>query len=746
MSTDQQPLTWRGKDLGPELLMRLYRDGAEQRTKESRKRIDLVRSIRRKTLTIKLSESWVKRNPEAAQWVRYVMPERSTLERDLIARVGAVEPAFSRQPIGFTKADDTAAEECEAYMEEWRQRAVPFQAFAGKGMEDGEYGRVTLPSPSDMDGIPDLFDKLTDKALAALKETEQQAYVKDEADRRGRYVRVNKAGDKQFNPKYARNADGKTQAEHEQSKANGAFKADQAKSEEAHAEAVRRYLVTRDASMTRLIPALDCVPYFVRGKDRNRWELAALIERTAYDREELLEADYGWVGMGDRQLLPRGYGGAKYAGTRSQIYLYTAYLCSKDDEGHQRPLVCYTVGGAGTWTADAVPLDETDQKNSLHILDLYETYGLEGPLWSYHGGSHTEDDEPDWYYQPYLWPFVEMILGIEGMKTSISAATVSSAFTGHIYTPDAKFAETFDEAIVDANKVLRRPKVPASGEIEPAVGQVVPFIQARVGDDAWKTYQSDLASLKENTAVDQTGGSGPSGHALVVQSTLAQVAKRHIREGARDAVVAGGQDHLKILHAYSKAFDVNWPLATMKERAVGEEMRSGLDVIEFNPAWVGEDGNYLLTAEYPEEENLARIDLEADLAERGFGSFEDVQQARGKSDAFAERIKGIEDRLWRMPQTEMAFAMRVAKLRQDAVTLKVLKLQQQDQLTKQGVPGLDNGVPKAAISATTGSGGPSIAARARGGQQASEMGAATNMQDAQAQMQVGPQAGPGVAA
>jgi hypothetical protein len=749
MSTQVEPITWRGKTLGPKTIIDLWRDGAEHRARESRRRIATVQGIRRKTLRIKLSPSWVKRNPEAAAWIPHVMPERSTLERDLIARIAAVEPVYSRQAIGFTNAHTTFAEECEAYMEEYRQRSVPFQAFAGKGMEDGEYGRTTIPAPSDMEGIPDLFDKLTERAYTALKEAERSAYVKDEHDKRkgGRYVKVDKkSGAKQLNPQYERNAAGQSRAEHAKAKAKDEYTPDKAKSEEAHADAVRRYLVHKDASTTRLIPAMDCVPYFVRGTGRERWKLAALVERVALDREDLLEADYGWVGMGDRLLLPRGYGGAKYAGTKGgQVYLYTAYLCSRDDDGHDRPLICYTVGGAGTWTQDAIP-DGPAQKDSLSIIDLYDEYGLQGPLWSYHGGLHTEDDETDFYYQPYLWAFVELILGIEGNKTSMNAANQSSSFTGHIYNPDAQLAAVLEDAVVDSNDQLRVPKVPMPGEIVPASGPVVPFSKAQVGDDAWKTYQSDMQALREATAIDQTGGDGPSGHALVVRSTLAQVAKRQIRDGALDATVACGQDHLKIVHAYWKRFGVKWPLATKQERAVGEEMREGLDVAEFNPEWVGEDGNYLLSAAYPAEENLARIDLEMNLAMQGFGSFESVQEARGKSDTMAERIRWLEDQIWRDPATIAAYKLRVAKLRQDAIGLKILKLQQQDLMTKQGVPGMENGVPKAAISATTGSGGPSIAARSRGGIQAAEMGAASNMQDAQAQMQVGPQAAPGVAA
>ena len=742
---DFGPITWRGKDLSPSVLIDLYRNGADSRARESRSRIELVRQIRRKERRIAVSRKWAQNNPEAALWVGSVLPERNTLERDLIARIGAVEPVYSRQALGFTQRDKDDAESCEAYMEEWRQRSVPVQSFFGKGMEDGEYARVTLPSDLDIDGMPDFFDKLTQRAYASLSPEEQKQYQLDTGDRRVRYVKVDAKGAKQFNPTYDRNAVGQTRTQHEKTGSKLPFTRDHAKSSEAHQEAVRRYLVNRDASTTRLIPALDCVPFFVRGSQRSRWKLAAIVERALYDREELLEAGYGWKGMGDAKLLPRSYGGTRMAGKGGQIYLYTGYLTSTDDEGHERPLICYTVGGAPTWTATAPP-DPEEADNALHIVDLYEKMGIEGPLWSYHGGLHTEDDEPDHYYQPYLWPFVEQILTIEGVKTSINQHVATNAAPGYLYTPDAGLAAADPDAVVDSSDTLRRPKVPGTGEIEAAAGGVTPFAAAQLSPDAWRMYQADQESLAKNTAVDQAAGGGDSGHAMVVQASLAQVAKRHIRDGALDATVACGQDHLKILHAIEKTYGVRWPLMTKNERAVGEQLRSGLDVVEFDPAWVGEEGNYLLSAEYPAEENLARIDLEANLAERGFGTFEDVQEARGKSDAMTVRMKVMEDQIWRNPATEQAWMLGIAKARQDKVALQVLKLQQDQQMTKAGVPGMPNGVPRSAISTTTGAGGPTAAQRSRGGQQAAEMGAAANMADAQAAMQVGPQSSPAVAA
>jgi hypothetical protein len=738
---DTKAITWRGHDLDPQLVVDLVMN-AFRGKRRTHARIKKVRSLRRKETTVKLAPSWQQRHPEHAAWITSILPERRTLERDLKARVGAVHPSYSCEPLGFTKRDVTYAEEKEHYLEEWRQSpsGPPVEAFFGKGVEDGEYGFTCLPSDLDMDGRPDFFETLTERAHAALDESERKQYTRLEGDRRGRYVKVDEKGRKKFNPTYDRDQQGRTRKQ-----AGTEFSRDHGKSEEAHDAAVTRYLLERRASNPRLIPALDCAPVYARGVGQDRRRLVALCERATYDVEELLEEGFGWVGMPDRALVPRGADGGGQA-RGHQLTLYTAYLVSEDDDGHERPLICYAVGGpgrsgVGTWYAESSP-DSEEQPKSLAVIDLYAKYGLQGALWGYFGGMRTDDDESDYEYEPYLWPFYELILGIEGNKTSINAANAVNSFPGYVFTPDAALAEKDPEAVVDANDQLRVPEIPAAGEIVGSPGPIVPFAPAQVGQDAWRVYQADTASLREATATEQPGGSDPSGHALVVQATIAQVAKRDIRDGALAATVFAGECHLKILHAIEKRHGVRWPIATTEERAIGEDMQSGQDVAEFDPAWLGDSVNTKLAAEYPEEENLSKIDLEMNLAERGFGSFEDVQKARAKKDALNERIKGIEDAIWRMPETQMQYALRVAKLRQDQVALQVLKLQQQQRMSSAGVPGMENGVPAAAIRPGQGAGGPSIAARVRGGVMAGEMGTAARQHDDAAALQVGGSAAP----
>lgn len=736
----REPLTYQGRKITPGAILDLWKKGQAQKQK-SRERILTCRQYRRmdEETLVRLSSRWARLYPEATAWVVEALEERVTLDRTMVARVGAVEPEFTVAPIAtedvdpFTKTAHDLAEAREAYLEEWRQSPFgpPTQAFFGKGCEDGEYARVTLPAELDMDGCPTFFETLSDDAYAAADAREQRQYVEDEdtptrLTKRGktRYVKVDESGAKQLNPKYRGAKDDAAMERH---------KAD-----------IRRYLLDKPASVTRLIPALDCAPIFTRGKGRSRWELTALVERTLYYVDELLEAEYAWQGMGDRQFVPLAYdaNGTRMSvassdvGDGGQVYLYTAYLVCRDKAGHKRPIIAYTVGGAATSYGTG---SNPDDPEAVGLIDLYQEYGLEGPFWSYHGGLHTEDDDSDHYWQPYIWPLIRRMKTIEGNKTSINAATHVNSFSGQYYRPDAAIAalENADEFLLESDGELRRPKISRAGELEPAVGEIFSAPPPQIGPDAWRQLQVDMESLRAATAIDQTStGQGASGAALVTEATIGAVAKRHIREGTLDAVVRSGEDHLKILDAIHNEHGVAWPLQTVEERPVGEETRRGVRLAEYDPRWIG-DGNFRLHAEYPEEENLARIDLEANLADRGYGSRKRVHKAMGEKDSDRAQLESDKDRLMKHPAVDALRMMRVAKKIGDRELLEIAKLQAQELMAPEVPEGITGGVPTAGLrrkGETAGQGGPTVAASMRGGMEAGALAGATAQADAEAAM------------
>jgi hypothetical protein len=738
----QEPLTYKGEALSSGLIMRLFRTGQDG-TQNSRNAILEARAYRRREASslIRVAPSWARTNPEAAAWVTSVLPERISLEADLTARVGAVEPEYVREPLGFTERDRDDAEACQAFLEEWRLRSVPTQTMFGKCVEDGQFGWAVLPSHLDYDGVPTFFETLSERAYEGLGDDEKKSYKPDETGRdKKRYVKLDAKGQKKVNPSYD--------------------KGDDKKSEQAHKEAVERHLLKVQPVNVRIIPALDCAPIFTRGKGRDRWHCEVLIERSLYSVEELLEEGHGWPGLGDRLLVPHAYNADGTTlplrndeiGKNALFYLYSAYMVCEDAQGHKRPVIAFCVGGTSTSYSQGRGT-EPENNADVGMIDFYDALkytekggkqcGLEGPLWGYHGGMHSEDDDPDWYWRPAMHHVLPLIRQIEGNETAMNATITVSAFTGHIQEIDAGLASSDlgEAAILDQSGDLRITKPPRPGAIEVSTGKITPFQQAQIGQDAWRKLAADRISLQTTTATDQPPPSGQSGHAQIVQMMSGQQVKRQIREGVRDAAVAMAEVFLRIVDAIHHKYDVGWPIQTTQERPVGESIVSARDIMAYDQRWVGE-GNFNLDADYPEEENLARVDLEASLADRGYGNFDRVMKALGENDPKTEWKKVLRDMIRKSPAYRLRAEMKMAEQTGDVEMVAMLKdLQNQGQMTKAGVPGAPNGIPTAALNrqgqSMAGPGKASTAQSIRGGIQAAEMGGDTMAANAEAAMTQG---------
>ena len=733
------PITYRNEKVTPGLILRLFREGMSTK-KQSRNRILLCRAMRRMEVTslIRLAPKWARRNPEAASWVVEHLEQRKTLDSDLVSRIGTIEPQFTREALGFTQRDDDNAEAFASYLEEWRLREVPTQIAYRKLVEDGEFASTCIPTPEDMDGIPDFFEYLDEKAYERLDSLQQTDYSPDANDRRGRY-RKTKDGKPTVNPQYDRGDNGG------------------AASQQAHKDAVQRYLLHCSASAIRVIPALDCAPIVVRGKGKKRWELSALVERTLYYVSELQDAQYGWQGLGDRKLIPMAYNAdgsrmrvlADEVGTANQLNLYTAYLLCRDEDGRKRPIIAYTVGGSSTW--DAASGNEDDSE-SVGMIDLYDRYKLKDgscpaldgmPLWDYHVGLHSEDDDFDYYAEPYLWRFYHRIHSIEGNKTSINAATTQNAFTGHFYQPDAALAEAAPEAVIEQDGELIVPTMPGPGEMMPAAGPVTPAIQARVGEDAYKTLSLDMGTLQALTAADQAASPAASGSAQIVRSEFYQTSKRDIRDGVLDFVRSVGERQVRIWHAIYQRYGIQWPIQTTQKRPVGQTIHQGRIPLAYNPDWVG-DGHFHLACEYPEEANPVAVDLERSLQKDGLSTKEQVFKKNGVKDVPAFKAEILKDRIESSEPYLMAASMRLGQKRGDKELVTIIKgLQQQQKLTVAGVPGAPNGVPMSALNRGPqampppmppgggGGQGAPLASAQRGGEKAGALSAANAQQQAQ---------------
>lgn len=726
------PITFQGRELDHNFVVELTNNAFRQRH-FSRYRIQLAQGIRRKTTVVTLRKSWVQRHPDAADWVVKVLPERRTLERDLIAGAGSVEPVISRVAMGDLDRDSDYAEACENYLETWKRENVPHQTHVEKAAEDGEFGVTVVPTSVDMDGCEDFYDRLDQRAWDALDD-EQKAEYQPDQDKPGRYTRMGADGKRAYNPKFDRDAKGKPKQPYAKD-----FKRDDDKSKEAHDKAVQRYLLKQEQGgvTCRVIPALDCAPYLTRGTKRERWKPIAICEKTLYYPEELIQAGYNCPLLGDAALIPQGHDPTRSTGQNGMFYLYTIYLLHRGEDRIERTIIIRSVAGRPTSYRDPRKGEE-NLAGGVTLTDLYEQFGLVGRYFAYFGGMHTSDDDPDFYWEPALWPVYETMLGIEGMITMVNAATAVNATGGHFHKPDAALVGGDgvdpDAFIESATGELRKPVIPESGEIETVTGDVFPAQLATVTSDAWRVIANELQSLRDNMSLRPPTDAGASGHAMVVGETLGQMMQRHIREGALDATKFCVESALKIFHALSLTYGVNWPIQTTKERPVGSELRSQADVLEFNPEWVG-DGEYSVGCTYPEEGNLAKVEQAASMAERGFGSPEDIWAAEGKSDPETEWAKVLKWKIRNHPAYVEAQVTRLAKRQGNRLMLQVQKLQSQGQMTQQGAPGFESGIPASALRGP-GGGGPTTAQQSRAGAISGEVGTAARTADAEAQLQV----------
>lgn len=692
----EKPLTWRGQDLTASRVVDVFTrnwDMAAWRTKN----VEQARDFRRKTLQNALPPSWVAKNPEVARWAKHVMAERQTIEREQIARVNAVLSTFNREALDQKKLSDDQAGACERYMNEWRQQKLDQLEMGIKGVEDGEFGLVVLPATADMGGRPDFYDHISEEAYGQLPATDRKAYQKDTADTRGRYARMNAEGHRIAHPKWDRTASGQTRKQ-----AGSRFARDDAKSKAAHDEALDQYLLQHDASTTRLIPALDCVPIYARGTGKDRFRLIGLAERALVSVEDALEMQFGWAGMGNRQMIPRGYRDNRVTGQNGDYYLYTLYITSTDDDGIEHPLIIYCLGGYGTWGSGGSGYGgRVDDKTSVAMIDLYKTHGLTGRFWGYFGGMHTGDDDPLYRYQPWMFPFIDGILSLEGGTAALKATIGTMAYPWWNYKPDANLAALDDEALMEAGpnntRTLRAPRVGKPGEVVTNPGDMTAQQPGQASPDAWRLQQSEVMALQQNTATSRPNDA--SGNAIAVSETLAQVNQAQVRGGVSDATKFAGECHLKILDQADQKFNVRWPINTTMKRAAGitagSSSRGSTQVARFDPSWLG-DGevkNYQLSVTIPAEENLARVDLTRSLYKDRLASFADVQADRGKEDSQEVRLEIAKDMLWEDPANQLLFQQRVAEITQNRKMQQILKLQADQLMTGGKDQGLPDGIP-----------------------------------------------------
>ena len=701
INSRQEPISVSNADHNK--IMSLWERTAE-RVGPSRRRIAICRAIRRGLFTVRIPQTWLK--GLEGQWLESAVPERWQLDLNLSNVLGEDVPEFNRTPLGTTDTAVEDADELEAWVnavERDKYGGTDYDAMTGLAVQDGEWASLVLPRTAGMRRPPAYMEhhqQDKDGNVTILKP--KSTYDRDE---RGRPA---------DRPGYA----GRSERQ----------------SRKAYDQSYERWLAMNPCWETRLISATDCAPIMTRGYGLHRWECTGLVIRTRYEPEDLIERGWEWANMGRAEMIPREFGTDSKYGDGGMVYLYEAYLLDKD----RKPFCVYSVGGDETWQS-------TEQGEREAVIDLYKTHGLEHKTWDYHYGLHFEDD-PAFRGVPFIWPLVPTLLNLEGLRTAIGAAAWRNSFTGKVIRPDPNVPPG---AYLDGHGQFKPWEDPAPGQTKPIYGEVTPVEQARVGDDAFKMLAENRQQLMMASPDEsQYGGGAPgeSGHSKVVGHDLLMSGKRQLRDGILGCAESIATAKLRIAdlqHTPMKGErKIDWPVFKAEEEVLdtGED-RTRMTTLALKERWI--DGQYDITAKFPEKGNLAEVALEKDLMLAGASHIENVLKKKGVRNVTLEIAK-IENYKWltQTPEGQAESQMRAAKYRGDVERQKLIAAVMAQKATADGAPmaALGEGggqqalPPPSAPSSATEIGSPVDASL--NGAISGAMGTASRQADAQAQMQV----------
>lgn len=627
-------------------------DNSAQRVAPSRRKIVVCRAIRRGLMTVEIPQTWLRTNNISSGWLEAAVPERWMIDLSMTNLLGESEVEYTRTPLGTTDTAQDDADKLETWVgsaERDKRGGTDYDAMTGLSVQDGEWASLVLPTLADMRRPPQYREQVT-AANGTVVRVPKASYDRDE---RGR-------------PAETRGYGGRSERQ----------------SRRAYDDSYQAWLARNHPWTTRLVSATDCAPIMTRGLGRSRWECSGLFVRTLYDHEALIDAGWQWDGMQKAgEMIPREHGTDSHVGDGGQVYVYEAFLFTK----RRRPFVAYSVGGCETWMADS------KGRERATVIDFTDEYGIpEGEaLWDYHYGLHFED-EPAYRGVPLLWPLAPTLLNLEALRTAVNAAVWATSFTGHTQRPDPNVPPT---AYLDGHGQFKPWTPPLPGEVKPAYGEIAPFQQAQVGDGAWRAMAEQRAQLQSASPDPaQQGGnaSGRSGHSLVLGQDLLQMGKRQIKQGILDCGASIVYRKLLIACTFLKPSSklkkaIEWPVFVRREEVLPTgEARRRFEVLPLKERWVGD--NYHMESAFPKEGNLADIKLAMELAAAGFGTDEDVFEARGKKSTLIERAKIANYQWFRSPEGQMALQERAARYRGDVEKLKMLELVKQAKMSPGGTP------------------------------------------------------------
>lgn len=637
---------------------------------ESRARILFASAVRNEEIVVPIPDPLL--SDDDVDFVAYIAPERKALEAGLRQQLAANPPTYERPPVSGSDADEKSADLTETFANALRDEVVPWDAIIGKAAEDGEYGVTMAYDLDDFLAAPLPSDVKTPEEWEALPEAERDDWTE---------VRLSggRISYRRYKQKYWRDAEGRTPKDRTYRDVGDdglrkQFERNDLATRRAWREHARAFKAGQIPLVVNLVSALDCAPFLVRGKGSARWECRGLAIKRQYEMDDLLAQGYRWGGLGSA-LYPVAFDGTS-GGRMVTVYEIWCYL--EDEEGQPVPCIVYEVDGKLTecW-------NERAQGYEPAVINLQDEYGLKCLPANYFHAAHTESDDPDMYAYPAMYPLLSPILNREGAITEYQCHLRKYSHSKRTVQPDPNVPK---EAWLNADNSPRALDLEA--DVITIPGPMGTLVEPPVPEslkNLTQIYDKDIDANAPSDAIRGTGGSNASGHSLSLQEGFFLNANNHILECARMTVQWIGEMSLEMLDALEETFNVRASVfQRQKPPADAQQAVKKNQAIELDSRWL--KGNFTLNAVYPKVGNLAEIQQTADLADRGYATFADVMEARGKSSVFNERVEVAVDAFWKGDQGMKLLVLEALKRRGDMERAAILEKQMRNEMQPNELP------------------------------------------------------------
>src|SRR5215471_5088360 len=654
-TTDRQPLS--SVDFPRSRALELWRD-ASRRLEGSRERILEAEDITLGRLQLAPPAHLTQHSPDIGRLVPRLAQRRS-LVLNMTNTIAETRPVVERKrPPKGGATTEARAEETETATNALLIDLFPWDQAAGRSVQQGEYAVVTLLAQDAWDASPEYDDVISPAEYGRLSKTEQKTYRR--VEREGNPADDSYARAKQT---YWRDGSGRGLEDDQYGRRDGK------KTRQAYEQALTDHLAQHPPFVIRCYSALDCAPVF------DADGLYALCVRQLMEPSDLLSRGYRWEGLTTDQetgsspvMIPAGVQ-ADVWGVGSKVYLYQYYvnLPNPDEGGRLDPCVAYLVGGQQTFV-----LDDDEQVPAL--TNLKETWGFSRLPCGYYYGAHLETDLPDDKGVPFMTPIGESLVALEGLLGSVNI-TAWRRGTSKIGVVPAENVPP--AAYLDSQDQLKPIDIDPNADVVTLYGPTQPIAPIEhSGDTRWIVQQLGASVADATPAAAAFGGEGSSsGREAAMLHTYAMSAQSMVREGLRQAYQDAAELLLEWACCFMRTKDIPEIPYYADVEADPQDGQAGTSdqviMVRLREDWVGP--NYKVSASFPPAPNPVVIQQVAQLAQMGYATFDDVQEARGKTNSLRERVRIVNDKYWLSERGQAELAAMDARARGDIEKAKQLE-------------------------------------------------------------------------